>query len=230
MMYYFWRLYLSHILADFPFQTDEIFRIKVNYRWGVLIHSTIVGILAFAFSIPYIKTYPIICIWLILLWIFHTFVDKGKILINPYIGRLNPLFFLIDQGLHLASVYLVSLTVPRHLILGKNIPFYNNTTFIIILSIYFIGTYGLYFFFHSFKTTQEFDFTARRGMKYLEMIERVFVISFVGLAPKSIPITVLFIIPRIIICRKKQQKNCIIEVILSFILAILLGILIFNLR
>ncbi len=229
-MYFFWRLYLSHLLADFPFQTDNVFRIKVHYRWGVLIHGGIAGILAFLFSIPYIKSYPIITVYLVLLWIFHTFIDKCKLLINPYIGKLNPLFFLLDQGLHLLSVYLVSLTVPSPLRLGLNIPFYNNTPFVIILSLYIIGTYGIYFFFHSFRTTQEFDATARKGMKYLEMIERLLVISFVGYSAKLIPVSILFIIPRAIICRRKGQKNCIMEIILGFILAVLIGIFIFNMR
>ncbi len=229
-MYYFWRLYLSHLLADFPFQTDNIFRIKVRYRWGVIVHGSIAGILAFLFSIPYIKAQPILSVYLILLWIFHTLIDKGKLVINPYIGKLNPLFFLIDQGLHLLSVYLVSLTVPRPLVLGIGIPFYNNTEFIIVLSLYILGTYGLYFLFQTFKTTQEFDFTARRGMKYLEMVERLLIISAVGISAKLIPISILLIIPRVIICSKKRQKNCIIEIILGLILAILIGMFIFNLR
>jgi len=132
-MYYFWRLYLSHLLADFPFQTDNIFRLKVRYKWGVVVHGSIAGILSLLFSIPYIKAQPILSVYLILLWIFHTLIDKGKLAINPCIGKLNPLFFLVDQGLHLLSVYLVSLSVPRPLVLGQNIPFYNNTVFIIML-------------------------------------------------------------------------------------------------
>ena len=231
-MYFFWRLYLSHLLADFPFQTDKIFEIKTKYRWGVLLHGSIAGILAFLFSIPYFKDYPLLILYLILLWAFHIFIDKGKLLINPYVGKLklNPFFFLLDQGFHLLSVYLVSLGVPADVKLGTNIPFYNNTHFIIILGLYIIGTYGIYFFFQSFRTTGEFDTTASKGMKYLEMFERLIIISMAAYSIKLIPYTVLLILPRSFLCIKKREKICLCEIILGLILAILVGIFIFNLR
>jgi hypothetical protein len=38
----FWRLYLAHLLADFPFQTNRIFAWKTRSFLGVLIHASVV--------------------------------------------------------------------------------------------------------------------------------------------------------------------------------------------
>ncbi|PKP54950.1 DUF3307 domain-containing protein, partial [Candidatus Atribacteria bacterium HGW-Atribacteria-1] len=38
----FCRLLLAHIIADFPLQTNQIFKVKTNTEWGVLIHTLIV--------------------------------------------------------------------------------------------------------------------------------------------------------------------------------------------
>ena len=33
-MFLFYRLLLAHIIADFPSQTNQIFRVKYNTEWG----------------------------------------------------------------------------------------------------------------------------------------------------------------------------------------------------
>ncbi len=45
-MVLFWRLLLAHVIADFPLQTDAVFAIKKEKRWGVFLHGTIFGLVA----------------------------------------------------------------------------------------------------------------------------------------------------------------------------------------
>lgn len=74
----FYRLLLAHIIADFPLQTKQIFNIKMNTEWGVILHTIIVLIFSILFTFPYLEDPKYIMI-LSIIFLSHTIIDKIKL-------------------------------------------------------------------------------------------------------------------------------------------------------
>ena len=101
----FWLLILAHFIADFPLQSDKIFALKSQYRWGLLPHIFISFMTNLVVAFPYIgfKNF-----WLAILFlaIIHFLLDWMKIvLIQKWLN--DSLFtFLLDQVLHVLSIWI----------------------------------------------------------------------------------------------------------------------------
>ncbi len=106
-MFLFLRLLLAHLTADFLLQTNGIFKIKVKYNWGVLLHGSIAGLSGFLFALPYLHDRSVIA-FLIISWVVHIFQDKAKIIINLHVERNNLRTFLFDQFLHISVAAVVA--------------------------------------------------------------------------------------------------------------------------
>ncbi|MFH1824583.1 MAG: DUF3307 domain-containing protein [Candidatus Firestonebacteria bacterium] len=111
-IFFFIRLVLAHLIADFLLQTDKVFKIKVKYKWGVLLHGSIVGIISIIFILPYVSQHQIVT-YIILLWLIHIFQDKAKIIYNLQMERNNLWTFLLDQLLHIGVIVLVSFSASN---------------------------------------------------------------------------------------------------------------------
>lgn len=111
----FWRLILSHLIADFTLQTDYINRLKRRSKYGVIIHILIHFIVSSLILMPYldnnwfdsgffrIKGFSVI----IILTFFHLMVDKVRIyIIDKNIYPDNTLNFIIDQLFHFYFIFL----------------------------------------------------------------------------------------------------------------------------
>ncbi|MBP7796029.1 MAG: DUF3307 domain-containing protein [Elusimicrobiales bacterium] len=111
----FWRLVLSHLIADFTLQTDWINRMKREKFLGVIAHIGVHIVVTTALLIPYLnikwfhfmgmdlKGYLII----IILCCLHFLVDQTRIYITKNdIYPDNTLFFLVDQLFHFYFIFL----------------------------------------------------------------------------------------------------------------------------
>lgn len=111
-MFLFLRLFLAHMLGDFPFQTSEIFRLKTQSIWGQILHAQIVAITAVILSIPYLGHTSL---WLFIFFIASTHVSQDWIKIKIWNRRLNYFWsFTLDQTLHIAVIALVLLFPYAH--------------------------------------------------------------------------------------------------------------------
>jgi hypothetical protein len=112
-MVLFWRLLLAHLMADFPLQTDAVFAVKKEKRWGVLLHGTVFGLVAILLVKPFLG---IGAVWggLILLWLFHAAVDKAKLIMASGRRGDHLAYFLSDQVLHIAAVALTSYVLNQN--------------------------------------------------------------------------------------------------------------------
>lgn len=106
-MFIFIRLIAAHLIADFLLQTDRVFQIKVKYKWGVLLHGSIVGVVTALALLPYFQ-YPLIVVLFLIGFVLHIFQDKAKILYNFQIERNNLWTFLLDQLLHFLVLAVIS--------------------------------------------------------------------------------------------------------------------------
>jgi len=150
-MFLFYRLLLAHIIADFPLQTSQIFKVKANTEWGVLIHTLIVLIFSILFAFPYLED-PKVIIILLIIFLSHTAIDKLKMEYSKKTKKLSIRILLLDQALHVAIIAVLTfnftesylLSFPfNSVFLNYLIDIYNNDIFIIsligyIASVFFI--------------------------------------------------------------------------------------------
>lgn len=150
-MFLFYRLLLAHIIADFPLQTSQIFKVKMNTEWGVILHTIIVLIFSILFTFPYLENPKVIAV-LLIIFLSHTIIDKLKLKYSKKTNTPNLKIFLIDQVLHISIIVILTfnftekvlLTSPfNNVFLSYLIHLYNNDIFIIsligyIASVFFI--------------------------------------------------------------------------------------------
>ncbi len=153
----FYRLLLAHLIADFPLQTSQIFKIKMNTQWGVILHTLIVLIFSLLFAFPYLENLRVIII-IIIIFATHTIIDKIKLDYSKKNTNQDIKIFLLDQFLHIAIIAVLTFNFTESYLLSSPfnnaflnylIHLYNNDIFIIsligyILSIFFIPILLIY--------------------------------------------------------------------------------------
>ena len=156
-MFLFYRLLLAHIIADFPLQTKQIFRVKMNTKWGLILHTTIVLIFSILFTFPYLEDPKVIMIILVI-FLSHTVIDKLKMEYSKKIKDQSIRILLFDQALHIAIIAVLAFNFTESYLLSSPfnsaflnylIDIYNSDILIIsligyILSIFFIPILLIY--------------------------------------------------------------------------------------
>ena len=150
-MHLFYRLLLAHIIADFPLQTNQIFKVKTNTEWGVLIHTLIVLLFSILFAFPYLENLKVLII-LLIIFLSHTVIDKLKMEYSKKTKDQSMRILLFDQALHLTIIAILTFSFTESYLLSSPfnsvflnylIDVYNNDIFIIsligyIASVFFI--------------------------------------------------------------------------------------------
>ena len=156
-MYLFYRLLLAHIIADFPLQTNQIFKVKTNTEWGVLIHTLIVLLFSILFAFPYLENLKVLII-LLIIFLSHTVIDKLKMEYSKKTKNQSMRILLLDQALHIAIIAVLTFNFTESYLLSSPfnsaflkylIDIYNNDIFIIsligyITSVFFIPILLMY--------------------------------------------------------------------------------------
>ncbi len=227
----FWRLLAGHFIGDFPLQTDSVFRIKTKYRWGVILHGSIAGILVFIFAIPYLPHYPILWLYLFFNLVFHILVDKAKLLITPKARKFDFLFFLIDQTVHIGTCWLISISVPFSPSYGSSIPLYGNTIFVIFFCVYIAVTYGALYFIISIKSSFNLPLTFPDWkMKIVEFLERAAITTFTILGSFYYLFIPLALFPRgfLSFLKKKKYQVSAFDLLLALLFSLIAGFILKN--
>jgi hypothetical protein len=153
----FYRLILAHLIADFPLQTKQIFNIKMNTEWGVILHTFIVLIFSILFTFPYLENLKVIVV-LLIIFLSHTVIDKIKQKHSKKTNTPNLKIFLIDQVLHLSIIAVLTFNFTEKILLispfnsvfiNYLIHLYNSDIFIInligyIITVFFIPILLIY--------------------------------------------------------------------------------------
>jgi len=227
----FYQLLLAHLIADFPLQFNEIFKLKVKSKWGVLLHSAIAGITALVFLLPYI-----FCIWMwsaiIILIGFHFIIDYTRVVFTRKTNLDNLWMFLLDQILHLGVVWLISLMIissPASVIKLPNsiTSLLDNKVVILTVSGFIAAGYFGAIIIHYLKKIFFKDYTTSQALttKRYGIIERLLVMALIlmpGLFFLFIP-TVL--ITRMAISKVKEEEYSLFDSIASIAIAVILGLI-----
>uniref|UniRef100_A0A7C3RL81 DUF3307 domain-containing protein n=1 Tax=Dictyoglomus thermophilum TaxID=14 RepID=A0A7C3RL81_DICTH len=222
-MFWFLRLFLAHLIADFTLQTNRVFKYKVYNKYGVLIHTSIYLVITILLSIPYL-TSPMCFSYIFILFSLHTIIDLSKI---KKISKSNGIReFLKDQIQHfitLISVFLLpQAKEPKYLNLSSPLSFLNrfyNSDYYILLSIgyFFVAFAGTIFYFYVIKTFGGKNIFYKDGIsikeKYMEVILRtiIFITYYIGSFYVSLFVFIILRILEMII--NKTYRN-----IISFLL------------
>ncbi len=156
-MFLFYRLLLAHIIADFPLQTKQIFKVKMNTQWGVILHTLIVLIFSVLFAFPYLEGSKVIII-LLIIFLSHTVIDKLKLEYSKKTNNQSIKILILDQVLHIAIIAVLTFNFTESYLLSSPfnsgflnylIDIYNSDIFIIsligyIVTIFFIPILLMY--------------------------------------------------------------------------------------
>ncbi len=156
-MFLFYRLLLAHIIADFPLQTNQIFKVKTNTEWGVLLHTLVVLIFSILFSFPYLED-PKVIIILLVIFLSHTVIDKLKMEYSKKLKNQSIRILLLDQALHITIIAVLTFNFSESYLLSSPfnsaflnylIDVYNSDIFIIsligyIASVFFVPILLMY--------------------------------------------------------------------------------------
>lgn len=224
----FWRFLAGHFIGDFILQTDSVFRIKVKYRWGVILHGSIAGILIFIFGIPYLQHYPILWLYLFLNIVFHILVDKAKLLLTPKAKRIGFLLFLLDQIIHIGTCWVISISVPSSPHYGEALILFGNTPLMVFVSVYIGVTYGVLYLILSIKSSFNLPVTFPDWkMKIVEYLERIAIATFTFLGSFYYLFIPLALFPRGFLSFFKKGKYRVhtLDLVLSLLFALTAGFL-----
>ncbi len=219
---------MAHVIADLPLQTDKIFIIKRRYSWGVVVHASLAGALGLLFAGRYLK-YPDVLVGLLLLWITHIFIDKAKLLLNRRLQKERVDLFLIDQALHIGLIWLFVRVVN----IQERLPisaaglsyFYNNDTFVKLLSGYIVATYGVMLFMYSVRST--LGLTAelpRFKQRLIEFFERGAIVTLALLGGLFYLLIPVLLIPRTVLCLRENRKYGKLDIVLSAGFSFFIGV------
>jgi hypothetical protein len=101
----FAALFLSHLIADFPLQTNRIYKLKTESNQGIMLHVAIHLLVASILLENALQNWPV----LLVLGIAHFLIDWTKL---RYPGYRQTPGFLLDQFAHLLTVVLLAVWRP----------------------------------------------------------------------------------------------------------------------
>lgn len=115
-MIIFWRLVLSHLLADFTLQFNIVNKLKRKGVWGMLLHCATHFVVSAALTWPWIGDtwFSVAGVgvsgwWaLTLMLAVHFLIDELRVYSMKSWYKDNTLSFLVDQVLHLYMLFLIS--------------------------------------------------------------------------------------------------------------------------
>lgn len=223
-MFLFIRLVLAHLLADFPFQFDAIYRFKIKKAGGQILHGGIFTLLALLLSWPYLNL-PLVWGIICFLGLTHVIIDRTKVL---YLDKRsdNIWTFCLDQLLHLAVIGSVFLIKPAFLPTPKEPPtnllaLYFNDLFILSFIGYIVTTFAADALLDSLKKTLQSYMLPFRE-KYYGIIERAIITSLVILRGYYW----LLILPILLIrLTSSRASKAYPHIILSTLLAVVVGLI-----
>lgn len=215
----FWLLILAHLIADFPLQSDKVYAIRLNCKWGFLLHIGIYFITNLIVSFPLLK---FSAFWFAVLFLTatHLVEDWLKVALTKKTVQDSIFIFLIDQLIHLFLIWLASFVlfkIPEPEISNQFMAnnFYNQKSLLILIALVFsVFSGGILIYYirkciHQIKTN---DFTSsvqfpkikKRRMGYFERFVATCAIILGGWFLILVPSA---FIPRLIMYRKNDLQE-----------------------
>lgn len=218
----FWRLFLSHLIADFTLQTNWINRIKRERLIGIFIHVFVHLTVTIFLLFPYLEnvwfnTFGVYIkgyIVILILCFLHFTVDHLRVfIIKKGIYPDNTLSFLLDQIFHIYFIFMFSpINDLQFGFLGKRI--------VMILSFLVIVTHTTTVLIYYVEKDMDNASFPSFDEKYLMIFERAVLFSFFLLDVRWWYILVVLWIFQMVYMKKKRffdvtYKNLLLSILIS---------------
>jgi hypothetical protein len=133
-MNFFYLLLLAHVLADFPLQTDAVFRLKQKSMMGVFLHAGIFTAVALIILFPF-HAESAVWIAVLALTLLHLAIDRAKVFLSLRKAADNFIYFAVDQVLHFISIWIAGTWLGRAMMASTipAFPLYANARLVLIL-------------------------------------------------------------------------------------------------
>ena len=137
-------LFLTHFLADYPFQPGWLIKWKKKSFWGVLSHASVHLLFAALILLPFWGEFKV---WLSIgiIFVTHAIIDQTKVTLEKkYPTSHHFLIYALDQITHLAIITLVCVFLMGDLVIsfkGGLLEYYSTRTVIHFLLILTLVTY-----------------------------------------------------------------------------------------
>ncbi|OGS07647.1 MAG: hypothetical protein A2270_08230 [Elusimicrobia bacterium RIFOXYA12_FULL_51_18] len=227
-MVIFWRLFLSHLLADFTLQFNIVNTLKRKYFWGMGIHCLTHFLVSVALTYCYLGD-----VWfrlgsvevngwgaLVLMLVVHFLIDELRIYSMKHLGYNDgTVSFLVDQFLHIYLLFLISPVVP----LDGGLFMAEKWTGIIAMSVLVthVTTVTIYFVEKDFFSKQFPSFDE----KYFLIFERVVLWSFFFASGWwCLPFAAAWVVQLFYIRRKRIMDLSLTNILLSLTLTSAIGL------
>jgi hypothetical protein len=229
-MIIFYQLLLAHLIADFPLQFNELFKLKVKSKWGIVLHCVIVGVIAGLFLFPYIFA-PQMWLAIIVLTVSHFIIDYVRIDFSSKTQSDNLWMFLLDQFCHIAIVWLVSLmlisihspplTIPDFI----KVIIYNKVLILTASGFIAAGYFGAIVIHYLKKIFIKEYINQSLITKRYGIIERLLVITLILMPSLFYLFIPTVLITRMAISRVKEEEYGLFDSIASMVIAVSFGII-----
>ena len=137
-------LFLTHFLADYPFQPGWLIQLKKKTFWGVVLHASIHLLFAILILSPFLE----LCeVWLSvgIIFVTHVIIDQIKVALEKkYPTSRYFLIYILDQVSHLAIITLLSVFLLGDLVISFKegfLQYYSDQTIIHFLLVLTLATY-----------------------------------------------------------------------------------------
>ena len=225
-MLIFWRLFLSHLLADFTLQFDIVNTLKRRCVWGMAIHCLTHFVVSAALTYRYLGdvwfSFGVVKVngwWaLVLMLVVHFIIDELRIYGMKHLHyRDGTVSFLVDQFLHIYLLFLISPIVDVGLFMAE------KWTGLLTMSVLVthVTTVTIYFV--------EKDFFGRQfpsfDEKYFLIFERVVLWSFFFASGWwCLPFAAAWVVQLFYIRMKRIIDLSLTNIVLSLVLTSAIGL------
>ncbi|MFH0947767.1 MAG: DUF3307 domain-containing protein [Elusimicrobiota bacterium] len=196
-MYFFWRLLLAHLLADFTFQTDRIAKWKREDISGIFFHVLIFLFFAVTMNYQYLpqKNFAIA---LLILAASHIIEDQWRVYsINKYNSPDNIVFFLFDQFVHILLIFVLAPKDP----IGAE-----TAKWVFIIIIFVVATHFSTILIYFIKKLFYSDVGISTQEKYHGIVERLLIVACFIIQGKWFWIVLLFAVGLVVVERFSLKK------------------------
>ncbi|MEO0288821.1 MAG: DUF3307 domain-containing protein [candidate division WOR-3 bacterium] len=212
-------LLFGHLLGDFIFQTDQIFRLKLKSNKGLFLHSFFIFLPTFVSLFLFSNNFCFSALFSLFTFFSHYFID----LVKSKNNLDNGINFILDQLFHFFVILFLS-TLSNFFILQK---YKNDFVFKIVyllMGLIFI-LYFLKYLIRSLYGILRIKVVKDRYYYYIEEIEKIFLFIFSYMHGYFFLCLPFMVIPRIIYSIKKGAEYLYYDILISFLVCSFSGIL-----
>ncbi|HAV92252.1 TPA: hypothetical protein DCW38_03625 [candidate division WOR-3 bacterium] len=212
-------LLLGHLIGDFVFQTNKVFKFKLKGIIGILWHSLLVSAVTLIVLSMFCRNFIFIITASIFIFIFHFIIDLAK-----YKSRVEEAIkFIIDQIAHFLSIIILSI-VMRYIF---SFVIINAST--INYAMFFVGIimvlYFVKYFIKSLYKILDIKNEISVVYRFMESGERFMIFFFSYMHGFYFLLIALAVIPRSIYAINNNKQHIFYDIIISMLISSGAGII-----